>query len=142
MMIFLTPHVYYGDENAVTPDDYFGSEINKMLEEARVAVMFGNKTERRVMKKIEKKASEDSLVSTIVVEEKKKEKNGRRFRWPWQKKKRRKRLSRMNRARRSRRHKRLKGKDLEKDEGEAGELRVAATALHSRFNPTPSRPPP
>lgn len=32
MMIFLTPHVYYGDEGVVSPDDYFGDEINKMLE--------------------------------------------------------------------------------------------------------------
>jgi type II secretory pathway component GspD/PulD (secretin) len=31
MMIFLTPHVYYGDENSVKPDEYFGKEINKVL---------------------------------------------------------------------------------------------------------------
>jgi type II secretory pathway component GspD/PulD (secretin) len=31
MMIFLTPHVYYGDDNAVSPDDYFGKELNKIL---------------------------------------------------------------------------------------------------------------
>ncbi|HEX2958230.1 MAG TPA: hypothetical protein VHO70_15455, partial [Chitinispirillaceae bacterium] len=32
MMIFLTPHVYYGDDNAVSPDDYFGKEVNKILD--------------------------------------------------------------------------------------------------------------
>ena len=31
MMIFLTPHVYYGDDNAVSPDDYFGKEVNKII---------------------------------------------------------------------------------------------------------------
>jgi type II secretory pathway component GspD/PulD (secretin) len=33
MMIFLTPHVYYGDDNAVSPDDYFGKEVNKILDQ-------------------------------------------------------------------------------------------------------------
>ena len=32
MMIFLTPHVYYGDDNAVSPDDYFGKEVNRILD--------------------------------------------------------------------------------------------------------------
>ena len=32
MMIFLTPHVYYGDENTVKPDEYFGKEINRVLD--------------------------------------------------------------------------------------------------------------
>lgn len=32
MMIFLTPHVYYGDENSVKPDEYFGKDINKVLD--------------------------------------------------------------------------------------------------------------
>lgn len=31
MMIFLTPKVYYGDDNAVSPDDYFGREVNRIL---------------------------------------------------------------------------------------------------------------
>jgi type IV pilus assembly protein PilQ len=31
MMIFLTPHVYYKDDNVVSPDDYFGDEVNKMI---------------------------------------------------------------------------------------------------------------
>lgn len=33
MMIFLTPHVYYGDEGVVSPDDYFGDELNEILDE-------------------------------------------------------------------------------------------------------------
>jgi type II secretory pathway component GspD/PulD (secretin) len=31
MMIFLTPHVYYGDDNQVSPEDFFGSEVQKLL---------------------------------------------------------------------------------------------------------------
>lgn len=31
MMIFLTPHIYYGDDNAVHPDEYFGKEVDKIL---------------------------------------------------------------------------------------------------------------
>lgn len=33
MMIFLTPHVYYGDDNQVSPNDYFGNEIDKLMGE-------------------------------------------------------------------------------------------------------------
>jgi type II secretory pathway component GspD/PulD (secretin) len=33
MMIFLTPHVYYGDDNQVSPSDFFGEEADKMLGE-------------------------------------------------------------------------------------------------------------
>jgi type II secretory pathway component GspD/PulD (secretin) len=33
MMIFLTPHVYYGDDNAISPNDYFGKEVNQILDE-------------------------------------------------------------------------------------------------------------
>ncbi len=32
MMIFLTPHVYYGDNNAVSPKDYFGKDVNKIID--------------------------------------------------------------------------------------------------------------
>ena len=31
MMIFLTPHVYYGDDNSVSPNDYFGKETAKFM---------------------------------------------------------------------------------------------------------------
>jgi type II secretory pathway component GspD/PulD (secretin) len=31
MMIFLTPHVYYGDDNQVSPADYFGHEVDKLI---------------------------------------------------------------------------------------------------------------
>jgi type II secretory pathway component GspD/PulD (secretin) len=36
MMIFLTPHVYYGDDNAVSPDDFFGKEVNKILDKYNI----------------------------------------------------------------------------------------------------------
>jgi type II secretory pathway component GspD/PulD (secretin) len=35
MMIFLTPHVYYGDDNQVKPSDFFGEEVKKMLGEGK-----------------------------------------------------------------------------------------------------------
>ncbi len=47
MMIFLTPHVYYGDEGEVSPDDYFGDEINKMLEKHDPEVIREKKKEKR-----------------------------------------------------------------------------------------------
>jgi type II secretory pathway component GspD/PulD (secretin) len=31
MMIFLTPHVYYGDDNQVAPSDFFGSDVEKLM---------------------------------------------------------------------------------------------------------------
>lgn len=31
MMIFLTPHVYYGDDNQVSPTDYFGKEVENLI---------------------------------------------------------------------------------------------------------------
>jgi type II secretory pathway component GspD/PulD (secretin) len=36
MMIFLTPHVYYGDDNAVSPDDFFGKEVNRILDKYNI----------------------------------------------------------------------------------------------------------
>ena len=50
MMIFLTPHVYYGDENSVSPDQYFGKEINKALDK------YGFKGDKK------KKGNEGSVV--------------------------------------------------------------------------------
>jgi type II secretory pathway component GspD/PulD (secretin) len=38
MMIFLTPHVYYNDENQVTPSDFFGDEVKKMLGEKKDSI--------------------------------------------------------------------------------------------------------
>ncbi len=35
MMIFVTPHVYYGDEGGVSPDDYFGDEIEELLDDEK-----------------------------------------------------------------------------------------------------------
>ncbi len=50
MMIFLTPHVYYGDENAVKPDEYFGKEINKVLDK------YGFKEDTAIVEKKRKAA--------------------------------------------------------------------------------------
>jgi type II secretory pathway component GspD/PulD (secretin) len=49
MMIFLTPHVYYGDDNAVSPDDYFGKEVNKILDQEN---------------SLKKKRKQDAITST------------------------------------------------------------------------------
>jgi len=48
MMIFLTPHVYYGNEAEVSPDTYFGDEITKMLDK--------NDPEKRAEKRAAKRA--------------------------------------------------------------------------------------
>lgn len=33
MMIFVTPHVFYRDDNAVSPDDYVGEEVSKIMKQ-------------------------------------------------------------------------------------------------------------
>ncbi len=57
MMIFLTPHVYYGDEGVVSPDDYFGDEINKMLEKYDPETKRKVKKEERKQRKVKKDSS-------------------------------------------------------------------------------------
>lgn len=58
MMIFLTPHVYYGDDNAVSPDDYFGKELNKILDKYDIDKK--DKEKEDVKEKKEKLRSEKS----------------------------------------------------------------------------------
>jgi type II secretory pathway component GspD/PulD (secretin) len=66
MMIFLTPHVYYGDENAVKPEEYFGKEINKVLDK------YGFKEDTAVVEKKQKKADTlDTNDSTTTLPKKK-----------------------------------------------------------------------
>ncbi|MBD3390974.1 MAG: hypothetical protein GF418_02930, partial [Chitinivibrionales bacterium] len=69
MMIFLTPHVYYGDESAVAPDDYFGDEINKMLDKYDP----DRRRERREHDRYERKERRH----------KRREKRDWEFPWPW-----------------------------------------------------------
>ena len=75
MMIFLTPHVYYGDDNAVTPDDYFGKEVNKILDKYG----FDKKTKKRMLETDPDSTGEN----TVSVAEPEKKKREHRFKWPW-----------------------------------------------------------
>lgn len=105
MMIFLTPHVYYGDDNAVSPDDYFGKEINKILDkydfdkkdkekeirdskkvkdENNVEKRNRSKKEKRKSSKAEKIKVEEKVVTVsdsaeIAIE--KEQKTNRKFNW-------------------------------------------------------------
>jgi type II secretory pathway component GspD/PulD (secretin) len=51
MMIFLTPHVYYGDDNQVEPSDFFGSDVEKLT---------GKKNAEKRRKAREKKLKKES----------------------------------------------------------------------------------
>ncbi len=77
MMIFLTPHVYYGDDNAVSPDDYFGKELNKILDKYDIDKRDKIKEEkqqksekRRERKAVEKAAREEKLTKADKITEK------------------------------------------------------------------------
>ncbi len=88
MMIFLTPHVYYGNEGEVKPDDYFGDEINKMLEqhdpekkrEARQARR-DERLERRAMR-ARRRERQRRLEEQAQHREGASDESG--FRWPWE----------------------------------------------------------
>ncbi len=64
MMIFLTPHVYYGDEASVAPDQYFGNEINRMLDKYDPEKRKESRRQRRELRQ-------------------KKAETQREFPWPW-----------------------------------------------------------
>jgi type II secretory pathway component GspD/PulD (secretin) len=78
MMIFLTPHVYYGDDNAVSPDDYFGKEVNKILDK------YGLDKNAERIKKSKISETDSTAVSTNDPEKSKKKKK-RKLHWPWKK---------------------------------------------------------
>lgn len=78
MMIFLTPHVYYGDDNAVSPDDYFGKEVNKILDKYDF-----NKKMKQDIKDNMKNVKNDQ----DETEESEKKKRERKIRWFWQRNK-------------------------------------------------------
>lgn len=60
MMIFLTPHVYYGDDNAVKPDDYFGKEVNKILDTYDIDKTDEEKEKKAAEKKIRRSSGKIS----------------------------------------------------------------------------------
>lgn len=79
MMIFLTPHVYYGDDNAVSPDDYFGKEINAALEEY-------SEEKRKHTKHGKEEKSEPEIINTPKTDKKPKTTKVKWY-WPWSKEK-------------------------------------------------------
>ena len=95
MMIFLTPHVYYGDDNAVSPDDYFGKEVNKILDKYDIDKSEKAKEERekkrQEQKELRKKKVDSDTTNTMTgdttgagnTNEILKGHMRRRFPWPW-----------------------------------------------------------
>jgi Flp pilus assembly secretin CpaC len=77
MMIFLTPHVYYGSENAVQPDDYFGDEINRMMDR-HDPDRFRKRIEKRREERRRRKEAKERLERMRGEPETK-----RGFTWPW-----------------------------------------------------------
>jgi type II secretory pathway component GspD/PulD (secretin) len=67
MMIFLTPHVYYGDDNAVSPDDYFGKEVNKIIDKYDIDKKKEAKKERNQRRHFfrKRKATADKPDTTV-----------------------------------------------------------------------------
>lgn len=80
MMIFLTPHVYYGDDAHVSPDDYFGEDIQRILDENDPDRFRKRREERREEKEQEEKmkaAKKEKLSDTGE------DAPGRKRRFPW-----------------------------------------------------------
>jgi type II secretory pathway component GspD/PulD (secretin) len=67
MMIFLTPHIYYGDDNSITPDNYYGKEVNKVLDEFKLS---GNDANWKIKKRIHDRDSKDTTtvnnIDTVI----------------------------------------------------------------------------
>jgi len=61
--VFVTPRVFYGDEGNVKPDDYFGSEINKMMDKYDPAKQRLLRKEKRQQKKAARKAEKEQVAS-------------------------------------------------------------------------------
>ncbi len=86
MMIFLTPHVYYGDENAVSPDDFFGRKIKRMLEK-HDPEKFGNRLKEKRERRKRERAARDRVQASQTAEPEDQqtvtENKKRGFPWPW-----------------------------------------------------------
>ena len=89
MMIFLTPHIYYGNEGEVSPDDYFGDEVNRMLEKHDPA----KKRERRELRRKERRKRRELRARRRDRQRREREREERKeagkpsergFRWPWE----------------------------------------------------------
>lgn len=82
MMIFLTPHVYYGDDNQVSPTDYFGKQVENLIggkgkkKETKISIDEAIDQDKKSMS-----GTADSMVVQDVVPVKEK----RTFKWFWEK---------------------------------------------------------
>ncbi len=78
-MIFLTPHVYYGDDNAVSPDDFFGKEVNRILDKYNI-----DKKDREIFTKSNRDSTGNATVADSTVaasDENAGKKEKRKFGW-------------------------------------------------------------
>lgn len=80
MMIFLTPHVYYGDDNRVSPDTYFGDEVRKIIGKKELEQMTRDTKGLSILGT----PKNDSL-SNNAHGVKPKPKTKKRIKWPWRK---------------------------------------------------------
>jgi type IV pilus assembly protein PilQ len=80
MMIFLTPHVYYRDDNAVSPGDYFGDEVNKIIKQD---ASIKEKKTKKVVDTIYVKPDSTNKTAAPSIEKKTKKK----WHWWWDRKK-------------------------------------------------------
>jgi type II secretory pathway component GspD/PulD (secretin) len=86
MMIFLTPHIYYGDEGTVTPDDFFGKEINRMLDKYDPDTQQKAREERRLKRQKERELKEAKAQGIVTEPVEKKPRRQINFPWKrWQK---------------------------------------------------------
>jgi type II secretory pathway component GspD/PulD (secretin) len=81
MMIFLTPHVYYGDDNQVSPTDYFGKEVDKLIGN-------GNKKQKTSMDLDEAVARDKKSMSVkgdTTIQQAPQTEKQKKFKWFWEK---------------------------------------------------------
>ncbi|MBD3422075.1 MAG: hypothetical protein GF398_18335 [Chitinivibrionales bacterium] len=87
MMIFLTPHVYYGDEGKVTPNDFVGTEIKRILEKNDPDRYRKRLEKRREKRKKRRDEREKRRKVKSLQQDEQDEKKKLKFRWPWKRKK-------------------------------------------------------
>ena len=77
MMIFVTPHVFYGDNNSVSPDDYLGEEVSKIMKQNK---SMGSKKE-----KVESDSTTVKPDSTNKAAVKSPDPKPKKWHWFWEK---------------------------------------------------------
>jgi len=79
MMIFLTPHVYYGDEGQVKPEDFFGKDVEKMLDKNDPSRIKTRKAEEAKKNSAATIAADSTGIRSVDGKMEKK-----RFHWFWE----------------------------------------------------------